>query len=448
MGSKPVILLVDDDQEIHSLLNVKLGREHFVLLSATNAEECRGELDNSPSLVLMDIRIPDGREGLELLKEIKSSNPRLPVIMMSSLGDTQTVVESLKSGAADYFHKPDLGDPVKFAALVQNIKAELEENAAPQKASKRPARHLYPGFEEIVGSSLPTRTMINLARLAAPEEINILLLGETGTGKEILARAIHYNSPRSNGMFVTINCSAIPEQLAESEFFGHLKGSFTGATDSRKGKFELADEGTLFLDEIGDMPLFLQAKLLRAIQEKEITPVGANTPVKADCRIIAATHKNLEKEVTAGNFREDLFYRISGFPIQLPSLKDRKEDLPELINHFIKIYNNGKSRELATGLIDRLNDFNCRGNIRQLENMVQYALIVAGEAPLAPEHFPALKKIHTASGARSLAEAEKEAIEQALHTTGFNNTHASRLLGISRPTLIKKIKEHGIKEES
>jgi DNA-binding NtrC family response regulator len=448
MESNPVILLVDDDTELHSLLNVKLGREDFVVLSATNPAQCRLEMERNPALVLLDIRIPDGREGIELLREIKREKPALPVIMLSSLGDTKTVVESLKSGATDYFHKPDLGDPGKFAALVQNIWVELESSEKPKPAELPSRRPSYPGFEEIVGSSMPTRTMINLARLAAPENINVLLLGETGTGKEILARAIHYNSPRRDGIFVTINCSAIPEQLAESEFFGHVKGSFTGATDSRRGKFELADGGTLFLDEIGDMPLFLQAKLLRALQEKEITPVGANTAVRADCRIIAATNKELDSEVTAGSFREDLFYRISGFPIHLPRLKERKGDLPELIDHFVRIYNRNKPRKLAAGLLERLGDFNCRGNIRQLENMVQYALIVAGDKPLAPEHFPALKKTRIASGARSLAEAEKETIEQALRTTGYNNTHAARLLGISRPTLIKKIKEHGITEDS
>ncbi len=448
MASNPVILLVDDDPEIHSLMNVKLGREHFVLLSATNPEQCRLELERDPSLVLLDIRIPAGREGLELLREIKRDKPGLPVIMLSSLGDTETVVESLKSGAVDYFHKPDLGDPAKFAVLVSNIRAELANGADSEPAAQSTKRPSYPGFEEIVGSSMPTRTMINLARLAAPEKINVLLHGETGTGKEILARAIHYNSPQRDGIFVTINCSAIPEQLAESELFGHVKGSFTGATNSREGKFELADGGTLFLDEIGDMPLFLQAKLLRAIQEKEITPVGANTAVRADCRIIAATNKELDSEVADGRFREDLFYRISGFPIRLPRLKERGGDLPELIDHFVKIYNKDRPRKLAAGLFERLSEFNYRGNIRQLENMVQYALIVAGDKPLAPVHFPALKKAGPAAGARSLAEAEKEAIEQALRTTGYNNTHAARLLGISRPTLIKKIKEHGIIRDS
>lgn len=448
MASSPVILLVDDDPEIHSLMSVKLGRENFTLLSAINPEQCRQELELNPVIVLLDIRLPDDREGIELLREIKRLKPDLPVIMLSLLGDTKTVVESLKAGAVDYFHKPDLGDPAKFAALVHNIRIELKRGAEPLQEKQPLLRPSYPGFEEIVGSSAATRTMINLGRLAAPEEINVLLLGETGTGKEILARAIHYNSPRREGMFVTINCSAIPEQLAESEFFGHIKGSFTGATESRKGKFELANRGTLFLDEIGDMPLFLQAKLLRALQEKEIIPVGANDPVRADCRIIAATNKALDSEVSAGRFREDLYYRVSGFPIHLPNLKERKGDLPELIDHFVRIYNKNKPRELSAGLLERLSSFNFRGNIRQLENMLQYALIVAGGKPLAPGHFPALNKPEPGSGARSLAEAEKETIEQALRTTGYNNTHAARLLGISRPTLIKKIREHGITADS
>ncbi len=444
MASSPVILLVDDDPEIHSLMSVKLGRENFTLLSATNPEQCRQELELNPVIVLLDIRLPDDREGIELLREIKRLKPDLPVIMLSLLGDTKTVVESLKAGAVDYFHKPDLGDPGKFAALVHNIRIELKRGAEPVQGEQPLLRPSYPGFEEIVGSSASTRKMINLGRLAAPEDINVLLLGETGTGKEILARAIHYNSPRREGMFVTINCSAIPEQLAESEFFGHIKGSFTGATDSRKGKFELANGGTLFLDEIGDMPLFLQAKLLRALQEKEIIPVGANDPVRADCRIIAATNKELDSEVSAGRFREDLYYRVSGFPIHLPNLMERKDDLPELIDHFVRIYNKNKPRELSVGLLEKMSSFNFRGNIRQLENMIQYALIVAGDKPLASGHFPALKKPEPGSGARSLAEAEKETIEQALRTTGYNNTHAARLLGISRPTLIKKIKVHGI----
>jgi len=286
--------------------------------------------------------------------------------------------------------------------------------------------------------------MINLARLVAPETISVLLFGDTGTGKEVLARAIHRNSPRGKGPFVSLNCAAIPEALAESELFGHVKGAFTGAVQTRKGRFELADHGTLFLDEIGELPLPLQAKLLRAIEYKVITPVGGTNTIAVDCRILSATNRNLQEEVEQKRFRDDLFYRLHGFPIRLPALRDRPDDLPALCEHFMQKHSPGDGRTIDVEVLSTLQGFEYQGNIRQLENMIQYALIVAGDGPLRLEHFPMLQGRKPVRQVMTMAEAEKQAIEAALEATDFNRAESARLLGISRPTLYRKIEEYKI----
>ncbi len=442
---KPVVLLVDDDPEIHRLLDVKLCREDFALVHALDADRAAEAMAASPALVLLDIRMPADREGIEILRSIKKVRPELPVIMLSSRGEVETVVESLRCGAEDFFHKPDLASSKKFAQLIERIRELAGRN---ERGGSRPeAMHPYPGFEDIIGKDEPVRNMINLARLAAPEDVNVLLQGETGTGKEILAKAIHRCSPRSAGPFIAVNCSAIPENLAESEFFGHVKGAFSGASAAREGKFGEADGGTLFLDEIGEMPLSLQAKILRAIEDKRVIPVGGNTGRKADCRIVAATNRDLNAEIGKNTFREDLYYRLCTFPISLPALRERKKDIPLLLEHFIHKHGKSAPVRISPVLLEKLAAFDFPGNIRQLENMVRYALIVAGGGELTLSHFPMLNGKASERENYSLAENEKMAILAALNSTGHNRSQTARILGVSRPTLLKKIREYSLEDK-
>ncbi len=440
MSRHSLVLLIDDDREIQELMRLKLGAAGLELRGALDPESALRQLEAPVGLALLDIRLPRDREGLELLRRIRELHPELPVMIFSSRGEVETVVEALHSGAVDYFHKPDLGDPRRFGHLLERIFEELERSAGREPSA---TRQPWPGFEEIVGSSPATREMISLARLVAPEEIPVLLTGATGTGKEVLARAIHLGGPRAAGPFVPVNCAAIPEPLAESELFGHVRGAFTGAIADRQGKFELADRGTIFLDEVGEMPLSLQAKLLRVLEEKRVTPVGAARAVEVDCRAISATNRNLEEAVGRKEFREDLYYRLAGFPIRLPSLKERGADLAELFAYFARKHNHGQLPRMAPGLLERLARVTLRGNIRQLEQMVRYALIVARGQILAPAHFPQLAGAGLAPGVRTILQAEKQAIEAAMEATGGNRVQAARLLGISRPTLIKKLRGLG-----
>lgn len=439
--NKVDILLVEDEKIIHLFIKKKFGSFANVR-SAFNRNSALIELKELPDIVILDIHLSLSDDGLELLKEIKADFPDLPVIMLSGKGDPSIVAESLKSGAEDFIYKPDLGDPEYFKKFKELIKKHSRNLADDQSTA---CCNNIEGFENVIGYSKATKTMLNLAKLVAPEDINVLLIGETGTGKEVIANAIHKNSNRSDNPFISINSAAIPEALAESELFGHVKGAFTGAISNKKGKFELADTGTLFLDEIGEMSLSLQSKILKAIEEKVITPVGAHNPVKIDCRIISATNKDLEQEVKEKRFREDLYYRLHGFPIHLPSLNERKNDIQLLTEHFIKKYKPNRKIELTSDLVSALRDFYYKGNIRQLENMVQYALIISVNGKLKQDHFPMLKKKTDSPEIITLAESEKRAILSAMNAAKSKKVEAAEFLDISRPTLDKKIKEYNIK---
>ena len=431
------ILLIDDDENIHRIVKQRFAKESWIIRSAFDKESAITALSQTPDLVLLDIRLPHDKEGLSLLKKIRKLIPVTPVIMLSSRREVETVVDALRSGATDYFHKPELADKDKFSNFINNILEECK------KGLQRKLTYSEPGFDDIIGRSNSIHKMLKLSRLVAPEDINVLLTGETGTGKEILSRAIHRNSLHSKGPFISINSSAIPEQLAESELFGHTKGAFTGAIQSKKGKFELAHNGTLFLDEIGEMSLVLQSKILKAIEDKIITPIGSNQQIEVNCRIISATNCNLLKEVKQKRFREDLYYRLHGFPIEIPSLKERKDDIPLLVNHFINKHRPNKDQSITTSALKALENISYPGNIRQLENMIQYALIVSKNQNIDVEHFPLLREREQPVEVITLSEAEKRAIEAALKGAK-NKSEAARILDISRPTLNKKIKDLNI----
>ena len=445
MAEQPTVLVVDDDEDIHHIVRAQLAAEGFTVRSALDTDSAMIALQDAPEVVLLDIRLPDGKEGLALLEDIRSLKPNLPVIMFSGRGEVTTVVEALHAGANDYFYKPDLADPQKLISIIRSH--YIAPDQTPEEGGSR--RQSIPGFENIIGVGSATREMINMARLVAPENINVLLMGQTGTGKELLARAIHRNSIRSNGPFISVNCAAIPEPLAESELFGHVKGAFTGAIKSRKGKFEQAHTGTLFLDEIGEQSIAMQAKILKVIEDKIVTPVGGSHSLTVDCRIISATNRNLEEEVKRRRFREDLYYRLHGFPILLPTLADRANDFPVLVEHFIRKHRPGHPCRLSPKTLKALTNFRYNGNIRQLENMIQYALIVAGKGNvLRPEHFPMLAQRRTPNKTLSLAEAERNTIDAALTATNYNLAEAARQLGIARPTLYRKLKEHKLDHRS
>ncbi len=440
MRSAYRILVVDDDSDIHRLIEAKLSSDAIHITCVSNVASAQRELLNGFNLMLLDIRIPFDKEGIDLLKDTRQKHPLLPVIILSSRSEIEIVVEAFQAGAIDYFHKGDFSNDEKVQKLRATIINECE--AARIHAPKVREAKPVPGFEEIIGISSTTHKMLKYAQLVAPEEINVLIIGATGTGKEILARAIHKNSARNAGPFVSLNCAAIPESLAESELFGHEKGAFTGAIESRKGKFELANKGTLFLDEVSEMPLGIQSKLLRALEERAVVPVGGASAIRIDCRIIAATNKNLDDEVNQHRFREDLFYRLNGFPIILPALNERKEDIPILVDYFIRKF--GKKEAIPVikpELMEELANFTYKGNIRQLINMIQYALVVSEGQNLSIEHFPMLKKPSFQKEVLTLKEAEKRAITASLEAARGNKSKAASFLGISRPTLDKKIKE-------
>ena len=435
------ILLAEDDEIMRITLYDRLKSKGWKVDQAADGKEALDKLKKQKyHLVISDIRMP-GLDGIELMRHVQRLYPRTEVILMTAFGEVKDAVDCLKNGAADYILKPfDMDDlTIRADRLLkqQNIKNKCAVLAERFKDTK------------IIGSSASMQEVLNLTARVAPTDSTILIQGESGTGKELIANEIYEQSTRSEGPYIRINCAAIPENLVESELFGHEKGSFTGADSRKTGKFELADRGTILLDEIGDMPISMQAKLLRVLQEQEIEPIGADRPLQVDVRIISSTAKDLAKNVKMGTFRQDLFYRLKVIPIELPALRDHKEDIPELCEYFLHEFGklNGQRRELSAETIDILMKYDFPGNVRELKNIIERISVLSKNPVINLTELPAdicgnliADDQKTLNLSANLSQIERSCIAKALSQTGGNKTEAAKLLGISRKNLWEKMK--------
>ncbi len=451
--AKPIILVVDDDKNIGKMIEASLRKEgKYDIRTALSGEACLNSLkENIPDLVLLDIQMP-GIDGLETLKQIKQMDSRIPVIMMTAHGTIERAVQSMKLGAYDFLTKPFQRDrlivTVNNALLNSNLRREVDELRSELK-------NKY-AFENIIGQCGGMQDVFKTVEKVIDSNVTVLIQGESGTGKELIAKAIHYHSSnRSNKPFVAVNCSALPESLLESELFGHEKGAFTGATNRRIGKFEQANGGTIFLDEIGLMSPATQSKLLRVLQEREFERVGSNEMVKVDVRVISATNKDIEEAMKNDEFREDLYYRISVFPIKLPPLRERKEDIPALIAHFIKKYNqqeNKKIEGVSADALELMMAYNWPGNVRELENAIERAVVLSNGPEIIANDLPAAvralgeKRIYESDKTLAgwIEKLEEQALRQALLECEGNISKTAKKLGIGRATIYRKAKKYGL----
>ncbi|HET9605537.1 MAG TPA: sigma-54 dependent transcriptional regulator [Nitrospira sp.] len=443
------VLVVDDDQDMRALLRDVLEEHGYKVTLAQNGQEALKNLrEGEYPVVLTDLRMK-GIQGIELLAEIKRSFPDTNVVLMTAFGCVETALEAMKQGASDYLMKP-----VKNDDLLRVTERSFREALLRSEINRlrREVNKEY-SFNQILGKSKPMREIFDLIRRVADSPTNILITGESGTGKELVAKALHYNSERKDAAFVAVNCAAIPEQLLESELFGHMRGAFTDAKVDKRGLFEEAAKGTLFLDEISELPLMLQAKLLRAIQEKEIRRLGANRPIAVDTRLIAATNLNLSEEVKAKRFREDLYYRLNVIEMRLPPLRERREDIPLLVDAFLKKFGQARGKDVkgvSETTLALLIDYAWPGNVRELENVIERAVTLSRGDKIVPDDLPA-----TIQGSRGdrrvldeaaekmhpLHEIEKEYIKKILEKMGGNKYQAAQVLGIDRKTLYRKLGE-------
>ena len=447
------ILVLDDDQDIQSFLQKMLLDSGFKLTTASSAAEAFQKIKTTGTrfdVILSDVRMP-GMTGLEFLAEFKKLDLPIPVILMTAFGSVEAAVTAMKNGAFDYILKPINVNELKISIERALRFSQLEQdNSALRDTLKQ-------GWKtgSIIGKSRGMQSVFDLITRVAPTHANVLVTGESGTGKELVARAIHQNSPRAEMPFIPINCSAIPGELLESELFGHAKGSFTGAHQAKKGLFEEGNGGTIFLDEIGDMDPALQAKLLRVLQERKIKPVGDNKYRDIDVRIVAATHKDLRAAIKENRFREDLYYRLCVIPIEIPPLRQRKEDIPVLAEHFLKKHAAAHSlsvRGFTPSGMARLMTYKWEGNVRELENVIERSLILCPNDRISEEDLPSLDVPANSSGFLderhsdflTLKEIEKQYIELILRKTGGKKERAAHILGIDRKTLRRKERTYGL----
>jgi nitrogen regulation protein NR(I) len=470
------ILIVDDDSSMRYSLNRMLeGQGLGVSLAKNGIEALERFAQDHPDLVVMDIKMP-GRSGLEVLREIKEKDPKALVILMTAFGTTETAIEAMKFGAFDYILKPF--DIPQMRGLVERA---LKISRMMKKMVSLPDREETKGSEEtLVGSSLAMQQVYKMIGQVAATEVTVLLRGESGTGKEMVARAIYHHSRRGDKPFLPVNCAAIPETLLESELFGHEKGAFTGALTRRVGKFEQCHGGTLFLDEIGDMTPATQAKILRVLQDRQFERLGGSERITSDVRVIVATNKDLEKGIREGTFRQDLYYRLKVVTLHLPPLRERKEDIPELVRYFLQRFRADINREvldISPKSLENLMRYPWPGNVRELENAVKRALVIAKSHSLLPEDFsldgmeremgpaehldleerlqrmmdPVFKELLELSrrspGTDLMSELERILIKRALQETKGNQVQAAVLLGISRNTLRSKIERYRIRKD-
>ena len=447
------ILIAEDDETARHVLESVLGKHGYEVISASNAEQALEVLQKSPvDLIITDLHLP-GASGIDLLKGARATYPETAVVVMTAFGTVQTAVDAMKAGAYDYLTKPI--HPYELAILVSRA---LDHTRLVQEVTLlRTCLEQKYGFENIIGSSAALMRTLEIAARVAPADVTVLLHGETGTGKELIAKAIHFRSPRHDRPFVTVNCGSIPRELLESELFGHTKGSFTGAVTHKKGKAEAADGGTIFLDEIGELPLELQVRVLRLIQEHEIEKVGTTNAIKLDLRIIAATHRDLLAMVKAGTFREDLYYRLIVIPIEIPPLRDRAEDIPELVRDFLarfKVKHGRQTLGLSQEALRALCGYPWPGNVRQLENAVERMVLLAKGPEIGSRDLPDfIQSAQTTPDTPTnklpedgldLRAMEKEMIIRALNKFGGNQSRAAHFLQLSRRTLAYRMEKYGI----
>jgi DNA-binding NtrC family response regulator len=451
------VLVIDDDASLRRVMEMQLEEIGCDVVTVASGHEALAVLEEvAPALVITDLRIP-GISGMDLLKSLRADYPELTIIMVTAYGTVKTAVEAMKAGAYDYLTKP-----IDYDELALVINRALEHQQLLEEV--RNLRHTLDakyGFESIIGRSKALLRVLEMTSRVAQTDSIALIRGETGTGKELLAKAIHQNSRRKNGPFVTINCGAIPSNLMESELFGHTKGAFTGATVAKKGRVETADGGTLFLDEIGELPLDLQIKLLRLIQQGEIEKIGANNSSTVDVRIIAATHRNLQAMIEDCTFREDLFYRLAVIPLELPPLRERIEDIPELIQYlFLKSkQKHGRNElQLPESLLPGFSNYDWPGNIRELENIIERLVVLAVGNKISVDDLPEflrrgsslpdLIRLDLSPQGISLEAIEKDLIIKALNKFKWNQTQAARYLDISRRTLSYRMEKHGLRKDT
>jgi two-component system, NtrC family, nitrogen regulation response regulator NtrX len=443
------ILVIDDDEAVRKAsVDLLVARGHKAAAASTVREGLRMFTEIRPALVLLDLKLPDGT-GIDVLRELQRQAPGTPVVVISGRGSVVEAVEAMKVGASDFLEKPVSRDRL-FRVLDRVFRPAIHGGGEAELEAVADGSRLG-----MVGGSEAMRRIYQLVEMASPTRCRVLISGESGTGKELIARAIHALSPRRDRPFVETNCAAIPSELIESEMFGHMKGSFTGATGDRKGKFEAASGGTLFLDEIGDMSLVTQAKLLRVLQEGIVTPVGSAEPRKVDVRILSATSKNLPEEIGRGTFREDLYHRINVLTIAVPPLRSRREDIPELAEHFLRLAsaeNGVPPKRLSSRAVDVLMQLPWQGNVRELRNLMERVAILVTNNSVGSQDL--MDVLHMASGpdegagAVPLREArsrfERQYIVTRLHANRGNLGATARELGIERTNLYRKMKQLGI----
>lgn len=431
------ILIVEDDITFSLMLTTWLGKKGFVVRSSSSVSDAKRRLgEEAFDLVISDLRLPDS-DGIDLLKWLKSTHPSLPLIMMTSYAEIQTAVQAMKLGAADYIAKPL--NPDELLGKIREL-AHMEEKA-PARVPVPSAPDLY-----IEGQSQAARQLYEHVRLVAPTDMSVLVTGASGTGKEYIARRIHEQSNRSKAPFVAVDCGAIPKELAASEFFGHVKGSFTGAIENKTGAFVAAQGGTIFLDEIGNLTYEVQVQLLRALQERKVKPIGSNQEIAINVRLISATNENLRQAIEKGDFREDLYHRINEFTIRIPDLKERKEDLLLFANHFLDLANSELQKDIIgfdNDTMQLFQSYSWPGNLRQMKNVIKYATLLATGRYITRKELPEELTENLLSHANiqlKNEEHERDLIRKALQECGNNKTRAAQLLGIDRKTLYNKLK--------
>lgn len=444
------ILVVDDEVQIRTLLSRMLELEGYEVCQAGDCRTALKQLEfQSPDVVLCDVFLPDGN-GVDLVSSVKKTTPNVEIILLTAHGNIPDGVQAIKNGAFDYITKGD--DNNKIIPLVSRAVEKARMNVRLEKLEKK-VGHTY-SFDSVLGDSKALKDVVSLARKVSGTDVPVLLTGETGTGKEVFAQAIHYNSKRAKQNFVAVNCSSFSKELLESEMFGHKAGSFTGALKDKKGLFEEADNGTIFLDEIGEMAFELQAKLLRILETGEYIKIGDTKPTRVNVRVVAATNRNLPEEITAGRFREDLFYRLSVFQIHLPPLRERAGDVRILAKAFVKDFSVRLARpvtEITPAFLEALEQQPWKGNIRELRNVIERSLIVCeserldvADLPLDIQNTHYEQSDETTPGSFELSAMERRHIARVLEYTKGNKTEAARLLKIGLTTLYRKIEEYGV----
>jgi DNA-binding NtrC family response regulator len=440
--TKGKLLIVDDELSVRDSLGKWFREEGYDIGTAENATEALARLaDGRWDLALVDIKMR-GTDGIELQRRMREIDPEMIVIIMTGYASVETAVAALKNGAYDYVTKPL--DPDEIAHQVQKAISHRKVQQENIRLRETVAEVQRPG--DLIGQSKEMQKVFDAIETVAPTDATVLITGESGTGKEIVARAIHSGSPRRFQPMVAIHCGALTETLLESELFGHEKGAFTGAQYRKKGKFEVAEGGTVFLDEIGDISLKTQTDLLRVLQEREIVRVGGNQPIKVDFRCVAATNKDLEQLIEEGRFRPDLFYRLNVFRIELPPLRDRREDIPLLVEHFVRKFSQAMNKRItrvAPAAMYQLQQYAWPGNVRELENAVERAMVVAQEPELREQDFIFKPRTNNGAESKTLEDIEKAHILRVLEECGGNQTRAAEVLDIDRVTLHNKLKKYG-----